>query len=291
MIYPRSGDGMLGAPRPRLQGERTRRRALSEPAKLSVDLLAGLRARRRSRIQGRRILYVGDEPRCGSRWGACGAGAVSLRAGTHDQAVMLLVIEPHLDLAILDFQMPDGDAARLVRRLHWLRLDLPLLGTSASDRRSEIRCAGRRRLPAEALDARRSDPRRGLVWNRLQPGPPVNTPAVSVPWFSARDPTWVWGYSKLQPGTHASMSSLGGDSRRAFPSGVTSGGPWRRDSSLSFDVFRGLEDIVGGSALGRFGFSRGHLNPMRARAVPSRDPPGISGDPVGSGISLSLTRY
>jgi CheY-like chemotaxis protein len=67
-----------------------------------------------------------------------GAGAVCLCTGTHDQAVVLLATEPLLDLAILDFQMPDGDVGRLVQRLHWLRPALPLVGTSASDRRSEF---------------------------------------------------------------------------------------------------------------------------------------------------------
>ena len=67
-----------------------------------------------------------------------GAGAFCLCTGTHDQAVALLASEPLLDLAILDFQMPDGDVGRLVQRLHWLRPALPLVGTSASNRRSEF---------------------------------------------------------------------------------------------------------------------------------------------------------
>jgi CheY-like chemotaxis protein len=67
-----------------------------------------------------------------------GAGAVCVGTETHDQAVGLLAFEPCLDLAILDFQMPDGDVGRLVRRLLWQRPGLTLVGTSASDRRSEF---------------------------------------------------------------------------------------------------------------------------------------------------------
>jgi CheY-like chemotaxis protein len=69
-------------------------------------------------------------------------GAVAVCAGTHDQAIMLLASEPLLDLAILDFQMPDGDVGNLVRRLLMQRPDLTVVGTSALDRRSEFAARG-----------------------------------------------------------------------------------------------------------------------------------------------------
>jgi CheY-like chemotaxis protein len=56
------------------------------------------------------------------------AGAVCLGTGTHHDAAVQLAFEPLLDLAILDFQMPNGDLGGLVRRLHWQRPALPLVG-------------------------------------------------------------------------------------------------------------------------------------------------------------------
>jgi CheY-like chemotaxis protein len=111
---------------------------------LSVELVAEPRSRRRSRIQGRRILYVDDDllMRLAVARLLRGAGAVCIGTDTHDQAVGLLGFEPLLDLAILDFQMPDGDVGRLVRRLHGQRPSLPVVGTSGSDRRSEFAARG-----------------------------------------------------------------------------------------------------------------------------------------------------
>ena len=117
---------------------------MSEHAGLSVDLLATPRALRRSRIHGRRILYVDDEllMRLAVARLLRGAGGVCVGAATHDEAIVLLAFEPVLDLAILDFEMPDGEVGRLVRRLHWQRPALPLVGTSGSDRRSEFASRG-----------------------------------------------------------------------------------------------------------------------------------------------------
>jgi CheY-like chemotaxis protein len=93
-----------------------------------------------SRIRGKRILYVDDDlvlrRVTGRLLGA--AGAICLLAGTHDQAVTLVGAEPELALAILDFQMPDGDVAHLVKRLRTARSVLPLIGTSGTDRRNEF---------------------------------------------------------------------------------------------------------------------------------------------------------
>jgi CheY-like chemotaxis protein len=71
-----------------------------------------------------------------------GAGAVFLGAGTHDQAVALLGCESPLDLAILDFQMPDGDPGCLARRLLGWWPSLPVVGTSGLDRRSAFAARG-----------------------------------------------------------------------------------------------------------------------------------------------------
>jgi CheY-like chemotaxis protein len=117
---------------------------MSGDAGLGLNLLDRPRRWRRSRLHGRRILYVDDETplRLAVTRMLRGAGAICISSGTHDQAAVLLELEPNLDLAILDFQMPDGDVGRLVRRLHWQRPSLPVVGTSASDRRSEFAARG-----------------------------------------------------------------------------------------------------------------------------------------------------
>ena len=101
-------------------------------------------AYRKSRIRGKRILYVDDDPsvRCATSRLLQHAGAVCLLACTHDQAAMLVGGEPSLALAILDFQMPDGDVGHLIARLRATRTLLPLIGTSGADRRREFAARG-----------------------------------------------------------------------------------------------------------------------------------------------------
>ena len=117
---------------------------MREHARPGVDLLPVPRARTRTRIDGKRILYVDDEPlvRGAVTRLLRGAGAVCIGAATHDEAVVLLEFEPRLDLAILDFHMPDGDVGRLVERLRWRRPALSLVGTSGLDRRSDFAARG-----------------------------------------------------------------------------------------------------------------------------------------------------
>ena len=108
------------------------------------ELRATSARRGASAIRDQRILYVDDDPSV--RWATSAllrdAGAICLLASTHDQAVALAGAEPLLALAILDFQMPDGDVGRLVNRLRTARAVLPLIGTSATDRRSEFAARG-----------------------------------------------------------------------------------------------------------------------------------------------------
>jgi len=109
-----------------------------------IDHAVARRVWHRARIDGKRVLYVDDEPlmRLAVARLLRRAGAVCIGAGTHDEAVVLLSFEPALDLAILDFQMPDGDVSRLVRRLRLQQPRLPLLGTSGADCRSEFAARG-----------------------------------------------------------------------------------------------------------------------------------------------------
>jgi CheY-like chemotaxis protein len=53
-------------------------------------------------------------------------------AANHAEAIELLRSQPGIGVAILDFQMPDGDARDLVRSIRLLRPDLVLIGTSGS---------------------------------------------------------------------------------------------------------------------------------------------------------------
>ena len=97
----------------------------------------------RNGIQGRRVLYVDDDARLRGLVARLlgSAGATCRPAGTHADAIDILDRDPRLELAILDFHMPDGHVARLVPRLRRVRPGLPLVGTSGVDRsRDFARC-------------------------------------------------------------------------------------------------------------------------------------------------------
>jgi CheY-like chemotaxis protein len=96
------------------------------------------------RLQGLWLLYVDDDTRvCGSVRRLLGsAGAICHVASSHDHAVELLREDRRVTLGILDYQMPDGDVAALVRRLRVVRPRLPLLGTSGTDRRTDFHSRG-----------------------------------------------------------------------------------------------------------------------------------------------------
>lgn len=115
-------------------------RAVRDPSRVEVDRLAEPRARRRRFIEGRRILYVDDEllVRQAVKRLLRGAGAVCITTASHEETAVLLAFEPMLDLAILDFQMPDGDVTRLLRRLNWHKPSLRVVGTSGADRRADF---------------------------------------------------------------------------------------------------------------------------------------------------------
>lgn len=107
-------------------------------------LRAGRAASDRNRVRGRRVLYVDDDPllrRLVARL-LGGVGATCHPAATHDDAVAILGRDPQLDLAILDFDMPDGHVARLVPRLRTVRPALTLVGTSGADRLREFAESG-----------------------------------------------------------------------------------------------------------------------------------------------------
>jgi CheY-like chemotaxis protein len=93
-----------------------------------------------SPLRALRILYVDDDPllRLATKRMLRRAGATCLPAGSHAQALALAAGDPHLELAILDFHMPDGCVGRLVERLKIVRPALPLIGTSGAERRRQF---------------------------------------------------------------------------------------------------------------------------------------------------------
>jgi CheY-like chemotaxis protein len=102
-------------------------------------------------IRGRRVLYVDDDPRLRRLVARLldGVGATCRPAGTHEDAIAILDRDPRIDLAILDFHMPDGPVARLVPRLRTARPRLTVVGTSAADRRSDFAACGVTRFIAK----------------------------------------------------------------------------------------------------------------------------------------------
>jgi CheY-like chemotaxis protein len=106
-----------------------RRAAMTTAAQSGPDRRATAARYVVSPIRGKRILYVDDNRFLRRITGLLleDAGAICLLAGTHDQAVTLVSDERELALAILDFQMPDGDVGHLVKRLRTARAVLPLI--------------------------------------------------------------------------------------------------------------------------------------------------------------------
>jgi CheY-like chemotaxis protein len=99
---------------------------------------------RQNPLHGRTLLFIDDDMalrRLVIR-ALAEAGAHCLAAATHDEAVGLAERHPDIDLAVLDFEMPDGDVAELARRLLAVRPGLQLVGTSGGDRRREFATRG-----------------------------------------------------------------------------------------------------------------------------------------------------
>lgn len=94
----------------------------------------------RERVAGKYVLYVDDDAAlCRATVRLLrGAGILCLCATSHGEAALLVSLGSQLDLAVLDFHMPDGDVSQLIRRLRQLRPELPLVGTSGMDRRLDF---------------------------------------------------------------------------------------------------------------------------------------------------------
>lgn len=75
-----------------------------------------------------------------------GVGASCRTAATHDEAVRSLEGNLELRAAVLDYELPEGDIAGLVRRMRVIRPSILLVGTSDLDRRREFARRGVRRF-------------------------------------------------------------------------------------------------------------------------------------------------
>ncbi len=63
------------------------------------------------------------------------AGATCYTAGSHDAALRYLSEDPGIEVVLLDYEMPDGDIARLIEPARELRPDLVMIGNSGGDNR------------------------------------------------------------------------------------------------------------------------------------------------------------
>lgn len=70
------------------------------------------------------------------------AGATCYTARTHAEALRYLLEDPGIEVAILDYEMPDGDVGKLIREALELRPELILIGNSGADNRDNFRDRG-----------------------------------------------------------------------------------------------------------------------------------------------------
>ncbi|MFH1418707.1 MAG: response regulator [Planctomycetota bacterium] len=70
------------------------------------------------------------------------AGCVCHSAATHESALGLFKRDPNIDVVILDFSMPDGEPAHLVRQLRAIRGDVKIVGTSSVPRAAQFAAIG-----------------------------------------------------------------------------------------------------------------------------------------------------
>lgn len=120
------------------------RRLAAPPRSLADGRAEGLAVDPSTRLKDKWILVIDDDPavRVVSARILLEHGAMCQLAGRHEHALKILEREPQFEVAILDYQMPDGDGPQLVPQLRARRPDLLVVGSSGSDRRREFRQAG-----------------------------------------------------------------------------------------------------------------------------------------------------
>lgn len=109
-----------------------------------IDIVLGVAAPAVDRPWTGRVLVVDDDRfyrmTVAKLFDQIGVPCVS--AGTHAQGLRLLEADPGLDLAILDYEMPDGDVGDLVGRIRAVRPGMLLVGNSAADRKHDFALRG-----------------------------------------------------------------------------------------------------------------------------------------------------
>lgn len=120
------------------------RQLAAPPRSLADGQAEGLAVDPSARLKDKWILVIDDDPAVGvvSARILLEYGAMCQLAGRHEHALKILEREPKFEVAILDYQMPDGDGPQLVPQLRARRPDLLVVGSSGSDRRREFRRAG-----------------------------------------------------------------------------------------------------------------------------------------------------
>lgn len=95
-------------------------------------------------LDGRWILVVDDEPAVLFMVEKIleANGAVCRAATSHADALRAAASESRLEVAILDFSMPDGDGCELVPKLLAVRPEMVVVGNSGTDRRQEFHRLG-----------------------------------------------------------------------------------------------------------------------------------------------------
>lgn len=86
-------------------------------------------------VHGRSLLFVDDNRLVLDLISRTFAklGTSCRTAASHDEAVGILEEDPAVRITIVDFEMPDGDVAALIRRLRDVRPEIVLVGTSGGD--------------------------------------------------------------------------------------------------------------------------------------------------------------
>lgn len=120
------------------------RRLAAPPRSLADGKAEGVDVDPSTALKDKWILVIDDDPavRVVSARILLDYGAMCQLAGRHEDALKILEREPQFEVAILDYQMPDGDGPRLVPQLRARRPDLLVVGSSGSDRREEFRRVG-----------------------------------------------------------------------------------------------------------------------------------------------------
>lgn len=124
------------------------RDASAPPPRPLSDVNAWMNVISWARSAGRGLLYVDDDEALLQMTARAFArvGASCRTAPTHEAGIRALAAAPEVHVAIVDYEMADGDVSELVQRLRALRPGIVVVGTSSRDRREEFARRGVQRF-------------------------------------------------------------------------------------------------------------------------------------------------